>query len=525
MMKKPVTFLLLLAMILSLTACGSNPESTSQTESAETTLQTDAPAETEQPKTVTPAKLTNTMTKAEHACTKKQALTLLDDPQMPSTDPDAEHHEISFVFQEVDTAEWRAYLEENRDEISDEEYSSVIKKIEKAEETGLPYRYPCITLVDGFHVTRSIPDADEFDDGGAFTFNRTRMDENGELQTQKMSFDSFEDYLEYIRKDDKESGCSDEEAELEALHVQLAFDALKSGHYETLADDENIVYDESRYIYSLFQNYRSEWEYDRDAVEAIKDSIDEISFYDEEMNKFFTVHVTLPPDYDKDKTYPVFFLTDGIWRFGNCPELRKCMENGEAAPVILVSLWYSYSTPLDNEIGRYYDMSVDREPMLNFITDNLMPYLCENYNIDCADSTLYGHSDTGVFTHYALFNSDQYENQPFGHYIIGSPAFWGLYNYNDRENLSSDDLANDYGYFDRNETLNKTVFLCAGSQEDPDYADNYHGHDTTLEGTAKLKERLESHGADVTYKLYDSHHYQYIPEMLIEYLKETYPGK
>ena len=38
-----------------------------------------------------------------------------------------------------------------------------------------------------------------------------------------------------------------------------------------------------------------------------------------------------------------------------------------------------------------------------------------------------------------------------------------------------------------------------------------------------LKKRLESHGADVTCKLYESHHYQYIPDMLVEYLKEAYP--
>lgn len=166
---------------------------------------------------------------------------------------------------------------------------------------------------------------------------------------------------------------------------------------------------------------------------------------------------------------------------------------------------------------------VNRDKLLDFITDNLMPYLCENYNIDCENSTLYGHSDGGVFAHNALFNSDRYENQPFGHYIIGSPALWGLYNYNDDAHISNDDVQNDYGYFERNEKLSKSVFLCAGSQEDPDYADNYKGHDTTLEGTAKLKERLESHGANFTYKLYDSHHYQYIPEMLIEYIKETYP--
>ena len=88
-----------------------------------------------------------------------------------------------------------------------------------------------------------------------------------------------------------------------------------------------------------------------------------------------------------------------------------------------------------------------------------MPYLGENYNIDYENSTLYGHSDGGVFTHYALFNSDRYENQPFGRYIIGSPAFWGLYD--TTFNLDPEGCETDYGYFDRHEVLDKKVFLCA----------------------------------------------------------------
>ena len=51
----------------------------------------------------------------------------------------------------------------------------------------------------------------------------------------------------------------------------------------------------------------------------------------------------------------------------------------------------------------------------------------------------------------------------------------------------------------------------------------YNGHASTLEGIENLKNRLEAHNASVTCKLYESHHYQYIPDMLVEYLKDTYP--
>ncbi len=521
-MKKASALLLILAMVLSTVSCSQTAEHSAESVSEVQSEIIETTTEAEDTQTVSPTKLTNKMTENELQWVDKHELTLLDEIPKPNTDPNAEH-KVSIEFVKGDTETTRKYLDENRDMFTDEEYDHELRKLQKREEGGEDL-FPSVVLVDGFILSWLIPAENDFYDGGSFWFITSQPDENGETETKKESFESFEDYLEYIRDRDTECGYSEELVDTEIMYLQIAYDALKNGDYETLPEGTADRRDDSASLWNVFNNYRSDWEYDREAVEAIKDSVDEISIYDEEMSKEFTVHVTLPPEYDKDKTYPVFFLTDGIWRFGNCPELRKCMENGEAAPVILVSLYYSYDvTDPDGEM-RYCDLVINRELLLNFITDNLMPYLCENYNIDCGNSTLYGHSDGGVFTHNALFNSDKYENQPFGHYIIGSPALWGLKHYNEYEGISNDIYMNDYGYFDRNETLNKTVFLCAGSQEDPDYAENYReGDDTTLEGVAKLKERLEAHNAELTYKLYESHHYQYIPEMLIEYLKEMYP--
>ena len=516
-MKKTIAVLLSLVMLTSMSSCVKSGGSESISSSEQ--VQTAEPAKASEP-----TKLTNKMTDYELQWVDKHELTLLEEFEKPDTDPQAEH-KVSIEYYTAATEDLRNYIEENHELFTDEAYNKELNKLQKREESGGKYLYPSTVLVDGYILPWLIPAEDDFDDGGLFWFTTTENNENGESKSKLMSFYSFEDYLEYIRGLGTEWEYSEEQIELEVALTKIAYDALKSGNYETLPEGSVNRKDEKLNLRSIFNNYRSDWEYDRDAVEAIKDSVDEISIYDEELGKQFTVHVTLPPDYDKDKTYPVFFLTDGIWRFGNCPELRKCMENGEAAPVILVSLYYSYDVTDPDQDMRYCDLVLNREILLDFITDNLMPYLCENYNIDCGNSTLYGHSDGGVFTHYALFNSDKYENQPFGHYIIGSPALWGLYNHNDYEHISNDDVMNDYGYFDRNEKLDKSVFLCAGSLEDPDYADHYKGHDTTLEGTAKLKERLEAHGADLTYKLYESHHYQFIPEMLAEYLKEMYPNK
>lgn len=264
------------------------------------------------------------------------------------------------------------------------------------------------------------------------------------------------------------------------------------------------------------------WEVDREKVEEIAPYVREYNIYDEQLDSNFVIHVTLPPDYSDDKSYPAYVLTDGVWRFNNCADLRKAMEEGKASGVILVSIGYDYSIDGTNDDYRIKYFCDKCEDFLNFITDDLMPYLGENYNIDFGSSTLYGHSLGGTFAHYAAFNSDKYDNQPFRNYIIGSPAFWspGFLPYADL-----DVVKNEYGYFDRNHSFDKNVFICGGADEDPVYEEYYGENDSTLEGIQHLMERLKSHGVKTAEsKIYpDSQHYQFIPEMLVEMLEKYYP--
>ena len=499
-MKKAIAILLSVTMLLSASACSSNKESSQS-----------APSEIVQ--TAEPIKLVNKMTETELSSVDKHALTLLDEPV-------EEQHKVSIEFKTQTLDDLRADYESWRDQMTDEEYEEALKNLNEMEETWEDYTFPIYALIDGCLYSGMFWEPMNDDTGKSFTLYDNETGEEKESVTLK----TFEEYLEWATQDYKKNGFPDDQIKSKIRQIELIRDVLKSGDYETLPEgsiDPNDPLFFSDPYADPFADYRNIWEYDRKAVEAIKDSIEEINIYDEELNTEFLIHVTFPPSYDKDKTYPVFLLTDGVWRFGNHTELRKVMENGEADDVILVSLGYNYKTDGTNPYYRFTHLIEKRTKLLDFVTDNLMPYLGEIYNIDYANSSLYGHSNGGVFTHTALFKSDLYENQPFGNYIIGSPAFWGLYD--EGFELDSEGCLNDYGYFDRNDTLDKKVFLCGGSQEDPDYADSYNGHDTTLEGLAKLNDRLESHNANVTYKLYESHHYQFIPEMLIEFLKDTYP--
>lgn len=265
------------------------------------------------------------------------------------------------------------------------------------------------------------------------------------------------------------------------------------------------------------------WEIDHDATAEIAEFVSEISIYDEELDTNFIVHVTTPPDYDAEKTYPAYVLTDGVWRFGNHPELRKEMENGNAGDALLVSIGYDYAISGMDDDNRVKYFSKNNKEFLDFITDNLMPYLGEKYNIDFGNSTLYGHSLGGTFAHYAVFNSDKYENQPFGNYIIGSPVFWspGFLPYS-----NATEYKTEYGYFDRNETLDKRLFICAGGDEDSVYEEYYGDNDSTLEGVDNFMKRLSDYGfTNAECKIYPgAGHYQFIPEMLKEVLAKFYPA-
>ncbi|WP_297957632.1 alpha/beta hydrolase [uncultured Ruminococcus sp.] len=515
-MKRVIAILLSLTLLTSMSAC-----SNSENSSLSTQVKTSESVENTEP-----IHLTNKMTETELAKVDKHSLTLLDAPEeTTNTTTEQSGHTVRIEFASIPIDKIITGLEAAKEELTDEEYGKLYEKFDSYIESSEDYTYPKYIFVDDQNIFDNAPLMPPTYDDGKITVTDTKYNsETDSYETTTNTYADMDDYLDWIRCKFRDWNYPEEEIEKIEERILIADEAYRDSNYETLPEG-SVVYSESDYSYIIStdenKDYRNEWEFDRQAVEDIKDSIDEIDIYDEELDKAFVVHVTLPPEYDNKKEYPVILLTDGIWRFGNTPEMRKVMEDGKAAPVILVSIWYSYDVEDTSGSKRYNDLVLERSKSLDFITDNLMPYLGENYSIDYKNSTLYGHSDGGVFSHYALFNSDLYENQPFGNYIIGSPAFWGLYY--DYPDLNPEEYEKDYGYFDRNEKLSKSVFLCAGSQEDPDYTDSYNGHDTTLEGVAKLKERLESHGANLTYKLYDSHHYQYVPSMLLEYLKAEYP--
>ena len=265
-----------------------------------------------------------------------------------------------------------------------------------------------------------------------------------------------------------------------------------------------------------------------ESIEKIKDSFHEFTMYDEQLDTKFLAHVITPPNYDENKEYPVFLITDEVYWMEFIPILWNIINDGEASPVIFATLGYEYEIDGGANETRMDKFIFRQDKFLDFITNDLMETISLNYKTDASRSVLFGHSCGGPFVDYALCNSDKYEYQPFKNYIIGSPAFCNYYYSYDGSYEPADYFPDPYAfqrefdYFERNETMEKNVLVCAGEKEDIE-VDCGDG-DSMVEGTKKLYERLISHGVSAELKIYEGcFHTNYLREMFPDYLKQNFP--
>lgn len=460
-------------------------------------------------------RLKNYMTETEKNSVSIGELTLLDGDVTEEASNGEHTVEIEWWTDKDYRKKYEKDKETNPEMFSEGEYEKLMQDFDEAEEAG-GYTSAHRILVDGrlysgFHPLYEY-------DGGKLEY----WISGGTEETKHVEFDSFNEFKKWYRnqldEEVKDGYVTQETADQTYADMPIVFQSVIDATWKELSSYPS----QTASLADIFPGSKSDWEYKREEVEAIKDSVREMSIYDEELESNFIIHITLPPNFDEKKKYPMFVMSDGVWRFGNCPSLRKLMEDGETEDVILVTIGYDYSvngTEMGVRAKYFYE---EREKFIDFITNNLTPYLSEMYNIDFERSAFYGHSAGGVLAHNAVFTSDLYENQPFKYYIIGSPALWQIHRLDTEEDPEA--YKSDYGYWDRNETFDKIIFACGGENEDPEYEEYYDGYDTTLEGIAHLMERLKEHGDTKSEcKIYEnSGHWQFIPDMFVEFFRKYY---
>jgi predicted alpha/beta superfamily hydrolase len=148
----------------------------------------------------------------------------------------------------------------------------------------------------------------------------------------------------------------------------------------------------------------------------------------------------------------------------------------------------------------------------------------ELYNIDYNRSALMGHSLGGYFMHYAVFNSDKYENQPFHYYVMASPSNELIVA---RHHRGHDFIVIETDYFKRNKTLAKEIYVTAGGIEDDEYY-NLYGKNfisyAMLTNVENFKTRMEKQKVKtIEYEIWEgADHSSYVKPMMRKSLLKYY---
>lgn len=188
----------------------------------------------------------------------------------------------------------------------------------------------------------------------------------------------------------------------------------------------------------------------------------------------YELYIKLPEEYseNKDKKYPVLYFTDAIWHI----EILSGSVDYMLEDAILVGI--SWEKDLKGELGalgdhasRFRDYSVKEsdnpelqakynighaDSHLNFIRNDVIKYVENNYRTDIKSRTYFGYSLGGEFGAYILLS------QPgtFKNYILGSPTLEGNIPY--FKELESTTALNRKGF-------NANVFISYGSLEEEMY--------------------------------------------------------
>lgn len=490
---------------------GSDESETSETSVTETT--------------VTPGvtKLVNHMTDEELKKTEEVPFALLDSPWKEYEKSAVSEGEYSYLmtgcWYEIWTKEdYLAAIEAAKDQLDPAYYDEIIKHIQEHPDVYDNYFYGYIS---GGRIHQYLDIDPKYDGGEGTAIARHTDFSTNKTYTNTLTFKTYDEFKtllrtefdKYVSAGEMTQGVSDTYYDDTIAMV----DAIIAGTAKQI--EPGTI---EKYAQKLPTNGAWAWEFDEEKIKEIASSVKEYHFYDAELARTMVVHVVTPPEYDPEKVYGGLVMTDAVWRFQDTYDLLDDMAHNRADARILITVSQDYSVDnWDNEVRA--DLFIKhRKEFLDFLTDNMMPYLCDIYPINCDYCCLFGHSQAGVFSHYAAFNSDKYENQPFSDYIIASPAFWISYFV---EQPDYNDYKNEYGYFDRHTTCDKRIFLFGGSLEDADYAEFYGENDSTLTGLSKLEDRLKEHDVEVLHRHYESNHFMYVSAMLKEWIDLHHVGE
>ncbi len=234
----------------------------------------------------------------------------------------------------------------------------------------------------------------------------------------------------------------------------------------------------------------------------------------------YPIYIALPGSYNyTSQKYPVVFMLDAYSSFGTMTQMVRLLAFNKELPELIIvgisseggSKEFNYNrmrdytpTELKSEKEKLvFPVSGGGKKFLQFIKEELIPFVESKYRINKDDKTLVGHSLGGLFVFYTLFS----EPYLFNKYVSVSPA------------LMLDDeflLKLEKSFAEKNSNLNVSAYTTIGSLEDSTFIEPWK----RLVGSIKAHEykglKLKSEIAN------NETHYTIIPYIATHGLKSEF---
>ncbi|MEM9077754.1 MAG: serine hydrolase [Bacteroidota bacterium] len=201
-----------------------------------------------------------------------------------------------------------------------------------------------------------------------------------------------------------------------------------------------------------------------------------IPINDKKLKREYELYIKVPESYSEkpNKAYPVLYFTDALWHL----EILSASTEYMLEDIILVGISWQKDSAEDlvkkvgEHVSRFRDYSIQpsKKPEiqekyqlgqanrhLDFIRDNVIKYVENNYRVDSNSRTYFGYSLGGEFGAYILLN----QPNTFDNYILGSPSFKNEVPYLSELNSKLDSTV-----LGKNNSLNANVLLTYGTQEE-----------------------------------------------------------
>lgn len=234
--------------------------------------------------------------------------------------------------------------------------------------------------------------------------------------------------------------------------------------------------------------------------------------HSDRLQRTFDIYVQLPLDYEmrKNTIYPVMYVTDAnrsFPLFANISTILGFPDTG-FPQVVVVGIAYPIESMADWAVLRTRDLTPTRHEgtelfwadllskmtgrdgfdvqtggasrFLEFITEELIPFIESEYRVSAEDRALGGYSYGGLFSLYALFEKPQL----FGRYFAGSPSL----HYDDGVLFQ---IEEEFAAGDKN--LQGKLFLTAGQLEGEKVVETVNKLSKTLKSRKYSDFRVHTH--------------------------------